>query len=179
MPSSPDQLTYEYQMRDHLGNLRVAFRATAGRETTGLSFEQDEVEGDYSHFRNIAASRADYSSFPGSSRPTVASGSVGTKVGAITNSQFAPTTSVPVNDGEQIKIKVYYSTPYGPQVGRPVTIPPPPVRIQPQWALVPALVTPPVSSTEKGAHRIPHLAPAVQVSMTGLLAKLARCIVPR
>ncbi|GAA3943761.1 hypothetical protein GCM10022406_27980 [Hymenobacter algoricola] len=173
LPSTPDQLTYEYQMRDHLGNLRVAFRATAGKQITGLSFEQDEVEGEYPHFRNIATSRADYSSFPGSSRPTVASGSVGTKVGAITNSQPAPTTSVPVTHGEQVKIKVYYSTPYGPQMVRPALTPPTPARIQPQWALVPALVTPQLSSTEKGTYRIPQLAPAVQVSMTGLLTKLA------
>jgi YD repeat-containing protein len=61
---SDTKLTYEYHLRDHLGNLRVAFRAQATTQELKLSSEVNEPEGAYPKFSNIAPTRTPASGTP-------------------------------------------------------------------------------------------------------------------
>ncbi|MBD2770490.1 hypothetical protein IC235_21610 [Hymenobacter sp. BT664] len=160
LPDATHRLTYEYHLRDHQGNLRVAFRAQPGEAVNGLSAETSEPDGDYPYFHEVAATRDD-----------AVSAQHGRYVTSLVNGQAAPYTDVPVAHGDRVKVKLYYSTPHGPQyldwlLNRHS-------RALPAWALVPALL--PAGSRpgdELTATRSTRVVPGLQLTVTGLVTAL-------
>ena len=153
-------LTYEYHMRDHLGNLRVAFRAQAGTENLGLSSENpSQEEGAYPKFQNV-----------GSTQSQGTSAYHGSYVAAVTRTQLGPAITIPVSHLDHLKVRVYYKTPAGVQtsaqpVPSPIIAPAAAVGL----AVAPSLL--PTASSVDG--RPTRAAPGVQLSLTGLLSRLA------
>lgn len=160
------KLTYEYHLRDHLGNLRVAFRAQANTETLQLSSEPTEKEGPYPNFENIAATRSQHQlAMPAKDASWVA---------AVTKTRAGPAISVPVSHGDHLEIQVYCKTPYGIQYNlRPPTSSSLVARSLPAVALA---LTPTVlpRSTKGGmeGQSQPQFTPGIQLSISGLLATL-------
>ena len=151
------RFTYEYHLRDHLGNLRVAFRAQAGTEDLKLSSELSEREGDYPQFANLVASRSnDAAALPARE---------GSYVAAVTNSDGGPAVAIPVSHQDHLKVRVYYKTPNGVQYYRPAAAPTLSTGVAMAWAVAPTLLVSPVR-----AERSAPVAPGIQVSVAGLLS---------
>jgi RHS repeat-associated protein len=163
------QLTYEYHLRDHLGNLRVAFRSQAGTEDLVLTMEPNaNEEGKYPKFERVTATRStDYAyNNPGSSN-SVASA-------AVTSATPGPSNEVPVSHGDKVSLSVYYRTPWGTQYA-PIVIAQPRLaasRVHPLELVGPALATAPGRSLEGAPRR--NVAPGISLSVTGLLKALRR-----
>ncbi len=97
------RLTYEYHLRDHLGNLRVAFRAQPGTEDLKLSSEANEYDGEYPNFSGIDDTR--------SADPAVLPARDGSYVASATSDNSGPYISIPVAHQDHIKVRVYYIKP--------------------------------------------------------------------
>ena len=154
------KLTYEYHLRDHLGNLRVAFRAQAGTEDLKLSSELSENEGNYPQFGNLVATRNQ----DGAAMPTP----YGNIVARTTSASPGPVITIPVSHQDHLKVRVHYKTPYGFQYFSAAPAPTPvAARIGPAiaWAIAPALLPAP----RRGEHPGP-VVPGVQVRLAGLLS---------
>ncbi|GAB3639106.1 hypothetical protein GCM10027422_46970 [Hymenobacter arcticus] len=170
-------LSYEYHLRDHLGNLRVAFRADRQPELLHLAMEDpSREEGAYPKFQNVSASQSPNGlSYHGG---TVARGSYSAAVSA---SQSGPLTRIPVVQGDQLKVSLYYATPNGVQYGETTPQTPGPqgpgqtgLTATPQWAVAPTLlaVNPAAGNRELQASGSAKPVMGVQVSVTGLLTRL-------
>jgi RHS repeat-associated protein len=162
-PPTGPHLVYEYHLRDHLGNLRVAFRAESGTEQQHLQLEPSmNEEGAYPRFANVSTTRT-------SSRAKEGSYSA-----SVTANQNGPTTRIPVADGDRLKVDLFYSTPSGTQTGsaiaRTATRRIPAVT----WAVAPLLLPMPNGKLD-GQNSRPATAtgwwPGVQFSVTGLLSR--------
>jgi RHS repeat-associated protein len=164
-PPTGPHLVYEYHLRDHLGNLRVAFRAEAGTEQQHLRLESvADEEGPYPRFTNVAGSRS-------SSRAKEGSYSA-----AVTASQPGPATRIPVANGDQLKVDLFYSTPNGVQSSTALTETETAARVAPRvaWAVAPVLLPAPSTKTavDAGAQSRPAAWwPGVQFSLSGLLSR--------
>ncbi|WP_425556397.1 DUF6443 domain-containing protein [Hymenobacter saemangeumensis] len=156
------KLTYEYHLRDHLGNLRVGFRALPGTEELRLSSERDEDDGPYPQFENVAATR---------SQATPAYD--GDFVAEVTNQQQGPAIAVPVAHEDHLRVQVYYKTPHGVQYSRVAAAATPSALPQVALALAPALL-PLAPATRPDGRPSPQVAPGLQVSVSGLLSALGR-----
>ena len=84
-----NKLTYEYHLRDHLGNLRVAFRAEAGTTERKLAWENSE--GSFSGFDNVGPSRILGGSYHGAGNPA------GSYSAGVSAGMPGPSTRVPCN----------------------------------------------------------------------------------
>jgi len=162
-------LTYEYHLRDHLGNMRVAFRAQAGTEELRLSSEgyPTQEEGPYPKFENVTVTQSQATS--AKDGDTVAAVTITS--GTATN-PGGPAIAVPVSDGDHIQIKVYCKTPYGVQYFRSA----PPAPLWPKAAV--ALAVAPTLLPNLGASTVdgrptPRTYPGLQLNVTGLLSALA------
>lgn len=152
-------LTYEYHLRDHLGNLRVAFRAQAGTEDLHLSSESSSEQGAYPKFQNVTTTQSQ-----------VSGAYHGSYVAAVTRFSAGPSITIPVSHLDRLKVRVYYKTPAGVQMNRQAE--PSPTMAKAAmvgFSLAPTLVhtTPPVEGRPSRA------TPGIQVSFTGLLSRLA------
>ena len=162
LPADPTRLVYEYHLRDHLGNLRVAFRAQAGTEDLQLSSEDpDREEGPYPKFENVAITQ---------SQGTAAYH--GNYVASVTNAQPGPAISIPVADADQVKVRVFYQTPYGVQYYRSAPTPVASLLPKVALALAPSLV-PTQNVPASDGRPTSTFAPSIQLSLTGLLSSLA------
>lgn len=168
LPATPAKMVYEYHLRDQLGNLRVAFRADRQPEQLHLAMEDptSNEEGPYPKFQNVTASRsAAGTSYHG---PTVASGSYSA---AVTWSQPGPLTRMPVAQGDQLKVSLWYLTPSGTQydlVAQSAPIVSVPALA---WSVAPALLAAPPAGREVGP-ATPRPALGLQLSVTGLLSRM-------
>ena len=157
------KLTYEYHLRDHLGNLRVAFRAEASTTERKLAWENSEAS--FSGFDNVGPSRMGGISYHG---PGNAMGSYSAGVSAF---QPGPSTRIAVSDGAAVKVSLWYQTP-DDALGLTAASPAPPaLRAGAAVAVAPALlplVTPRASEYGKPV----RVAPGAQVSISGLLSGL-------
>ena len=169
---SDTKLTYEYHLRDHLNNLRVAFRAQAGTETLQLSSENpDREEGPYPKFENVAVTQSqDWVALPAHD---------GSYVAAVTNASGTPATpghsavlggpaiAIPVAHGDHLQVRVFCKTPYGIQYFRNAQ---PPIPTLPKIAtlLAPAII-PNMAPVASDGNTSPRLMPGVQLSISGLL----------
>jgi RHS repeat-associated protein len=165
--SGATQLTYEYHLRDHLGNLRVAFRHQAGTEELLLTMEPNaDEEGEYPHFERVAATRStNYAYNQPGYNTSVASASV-------TRVNLGPRNQVPVSHGDKINLNVYYLTPWGAQyspTGNPESRSST-TAVHPLALVAPTLTVAPIRTPE-GAPRS-TLMPGLSVSVTGLLQAL-------
>ena len=161
---SDTKLTYEYHLRDHLGNLRVAFRAQAATQELKLSSEDSETEGEYPKFKNIALTRTT-SPFNPPAPPD------GTKVAAVTSSAPGPFINVPVSHGDRVQVRVYCQTPSGVQYN--ATDSPSAARVAPQVALALAPMALPNRSVPAPDGRPgARFVPGIQLNVTGLLSAL-------
>ena len=165
-------LTYEYHLRDHLGNLRVAFRAQAGTEDLRLSSENpDQEEGPYPKFENVAVTQNQdgvaLPAYHGSyvAAVTNASGTLATPGHAAVPG--GPAIAIPVAHGDHLQVRVFCKTPYGVQYFREAQ---PPVPVLPKMTtlLAPALISSLAPATGDG-NATPRLMPGVQLSISGLL----------
>ena len=178
LPATPAKMVYEYHLRDHLGNLRVAFRADRQPEQLHLAMEDptSNEEGPYPKFQNVAAARspAGYS-YHG---PTVASG---TYSAAVSASQPGPLTRMLIAQGDQLKISLWYATPSGTQYppNQP-SDPKPPGPVldsftgRPVWRLAPTLTTTLLSQSREAPQTALRPTLGVQVGVTGLLTQLLK-----
>ncbi|MCB2407641.1 DUF6443 domain-containing protein [Hymenobacter lucidus] len=168
LPDDPTKFVYEYHLRDHLGNLRVAFRAQSKTEDLHLAFEGQPTpteEGAYPKFQGVAASRVAGTSYhAGSTTP-------GTYAGAVSATQAGPHTRIPVAHGDHLKLRVYYQTPNGPQYplapAEPMTM----VRKAPLLAVAPLIGPPRIAEAE---HSRPQPTLGVQLNVLGLLGSLRK-----
>ena len=99
------RFVYEYHLRDHQQNLRLAFRAETARRVLRLTMEDDRAEdgSSYPAFRRVNATR-DYSlAYQGRASA------------AVSASQPGPSTRLPVVGGDVVKVDFFYTTPAGPQ----------------------------------------------------------------
>ncbi|TGE12584.1 hypothetical protein E5J99_20165, partial [Hymenobacter elongatus] len=163
-PAAPARLTYEYHLRDHLGNLRVAFRAQSQTEELRLTMDDPvNEEGPYPKFQNASPSRTD--AFSRSVEYAA----------AVTTYQPGPRNRIPVADGDQLRVEVYCMTPNGVQYNRsaPVAAGPTMPKLNPLWALQPTL-TPAGPPTLDGGSRPARFVPGIQLSATGMLAALSQ-----
>ena len=166
------KLTYEYHLRDHLGNLRVAFRAQAGTEDLRLSSEgyPTPEQGPYPKFENVTVTQSQ------------ATGAYdGVTVAAVTNASGTPATpghaavpggpaiSVPVSNGDHLQVRVFCKTPYGVQSFRTSGVQPLPALPQVAVALAPTLV-PTIAQPAPDGRPATQFAPSLQLSVTGLLS---------
>ncbi len=155
------KLTYEYHLRDHLGNLRVAFRAQASTEDLRLSSEDpSQEEGPYPRFENVTATRSqETSAYRGS------------YVASVTSAKAGPAVSIPVANGDRLKVRVYCKTPNGVQT---YLVAPPTTMLQAVPTVTAALTPNILPITEKGREEPgrPRYTPGIQVSVTGLLSTL-------
>jgi RHS repeat-associated protein len=153
------RLTYEYHLRDHLGNLRVAFRGQAGRQDLRLSSENpSQEEGAYPKFQNVTTTQSQGTS-----------AYHGSYVAAVTSSQAGPGIAIPVSDQDHLKVRVYYKTPSGVQNVQSA----PPIAMAAKslsLAVAPILLSSPQVIDGRSA----RAAPGVQLSFTGLLSTLAQ-----
>lgn len=168
LPATPAKMVYEYHLRDQLGNLRVAFRADRQPEQLHLAMEDptSNEEGPYPKFQNVTASRsAAGTSYHG---PTVASGSYSA---AVTWSQPGPLIRMPVAQGDQLKVSLWYLTPSGTQYG--LVAQSAPIVSVPAlaWSVAPALLAAPPAGREVGP-ATPRPALGLQLSVTGLLSRM-------
>ncbi|SFQ79447.1 T6SS effector amidase Tae4 family protein [Hymenobacter arizonensis] len=162
------KLTYEYHLRDHLGNLRVAFRAQAGTEELRLSSETSEAEGDYPKFNNIALTRTPSSSAYHESQ-----------VAAVTRAAPGPFINVPVAHGDHLQVRVFCKTPNGVQNNATQT--PSALRVAPQVSLALAPTFLPSGRTPAPDGRpSTQFTPGLQLNVTGLLSALTakRLLIP-
>ena len=104
MPPSR-RFVYEYHLRDHQQNLRLAFRAETAQRVLRLTMEDDRDEdgSSYPAFRRVNTTR-DYSlAYQGRASA------------AVSASQPGPSTRLPVVGGDVVKVDFFYTTPAGPQ----------------------------------------------------------------
>ena len=104
MPPSR-RFVYEYHLRDHQQNLRLAFRAETAQRVLRLTMEDDRDEdgSSYPAFRRVNATR-DYSlAYQGRASA------------AVSASQPGPSTRLPVVGGDVVKVDFFYTTPAGAQ----------------------------------------------------------------
>jgi len=160
---SDAKLTYEYHLRDHLGNLRVAFRAQVGTEDLYLSSEDpNSEEGPYPKFENVRATQHfDMRTYSGYYNASV------------TKSQPGPAIGVPVSHGDHLQVRVFYQTPNGVQTS---LLPPAPAAVAAALptvsvVLAPALLPPPSAPAPDG-RPTPSVVPGLQLSVSGLLGAL-------
>lgn len=94
----------EYHLRDHLGNLRVAFRAELLQEQQELRMENPaSEEGPYPAFENVASTQSTDYAYEGQYSAAVSAGNRG------------PATTIPVVSGYDVKVDLFYLTPAGVQ----------------------------------------------------------------
>ena len=103
-PPPPRRFVYEYHLRDHLGNLRVAFRAETGQQQMHLTMEpMAQEEGDYPLFRDVSSTRS------------AACAQQGKYAAAVSARQPGPLAELPVRDGDAVKVDFFYNAPAGVQ----------------------------------------------------------------
>ncbi|UOQ83301.1 DUF6443 domain-containing protein [Hymenobacter sp. 5414T-23] len=163
--SGATQLTYEYHMRDHLGNLRVAFRAEQNQVERKLAWENQEAP--FSGFENATPSRVSGPSYHGPNGPSNPSA----YSAAVTAATPGPFTRIPVVHGAPVKVSLWYSTPNGEQflqgVEQSVTTL---QRVAPVMAVAPSLVPIVNQTSRENAPSKQRVAPGLQVSVSGLLS---------
>ena len=164
----PPRLVYEYQLRDHQGNLRVAFRAESAPRWLRLGIDALSEEGEYPKFTNVGSTLTpSTTSYPAQQGPSYA---------AVSRTSPGPANTLPVAHGDYIKVSFYYRTPAGVQNFRlvpPVQAPSP----KPEMQVAPFLLsaagglTAPVQTEPSRAQLRPfQWLAGVQVSLTGLLS---------
>jgi RHS repeat-associated protein len=157
MQDTDTKLAYEYHLRDHLGNLRVAFRAQASTEDLQLSSESADEQGPYPKFENVMTTRSQDT--PAYHRDYVAS---------VTNATAGPAISVPVANGDHLQVRVFCKTPNGIQY-RTSGAQPLPALPLPVVALAPTLV-PTIALPAPDGRPATRFTPSLQLSVTGLLS---------
>ena len=156
------RLAYEYHLRDHLGNLRVAFRAQAGTDDLRLSSEDpDQEEGDYPRFHNVADTQ---------SRATGIGAFEGEFEAAVVAGKEGPSIAIPVSHADHIKVRVYYHTPNGIQTYYSA----PAGRLAQTGNAMALALAPTVLATPGNENRPGRSVPGVQLSITGLLSRLGK-----
>ena len=175
LQQNPTHLVYEYHLRDHLGNLRVAFRARQD-EILRLAMENpSQEEGEYPRFKRVSSSQSPAGiSYHG---PSNAPGSYSA---AVTASQPGPSTRIPMVQGDKLQVSLYYQTPNGTQYFvRPATSfssvqQPQPASTSmsnvPLWHLAPLLVAPSSTNTREARPTMGRPIVGAQLSVTGLLS---------
>jgi RHS repeat-associated protein len=109
------RFVYEYHLRDHQNNLRVAFRAEASQpRQLHLTMEPNAwEEGKYPQFENLTSTRTTTTAFEGEASA------------AVTATNPGPVTVLPVANGDLVKVDLYYSAPSGVQYYRSASAPMP------------------------------------------------------
>ncbi len=170
LPESPNQLVYEYHLRDHLGNLRVAFRTQGAEELKLTSEDPAAEEGPYPKFRRVAATQSSAMAYRGSYSA------------AVSASQAGPSNRVPVAHGDRVSVEAYYATPAGLQYRDDAAtgVAQAPQKKALALALAPGLLPVPQTATVDGVPTSrSRVVPALQLSLTGLLAGRAARPAPR
>jgi RHS repeat-associated protein len=166
--STGNKWDYEYHLKDHLGNLRVAFRNTI--QTRLLTSDNaSQEEGNAPKFTYGAARRV---SSPTLNKSTyaISLASTGSTMNASTG---GPSNSLAVSQNDRLEVEVYYITPAGPMLN--ATGPTTPVyQVAPVTTLsvAPTLVRP-LARDNRGSEayqRTPAL--GIQLSLTGALTAL-------
>lgn len=170
----PPRLVYEYHLRDHQGNLRLAFRAEQAPRWLHLAMDNPATEeGTYPKFENVTPTlKLSTPSLPAQQGPSYA---------AVTNTRPGPANSLPVSQGDVVKVSFYYRTPAGVQSFRPAAraqsnAPTTPV-LQVAPLLISALGTPTTASPaelQKAQPRPFQWLAGVQFTLTGLLRSCLR-----
>ena len=170
MPPSR-RFVYEYHLRDHQQNLRLAFRAETAQRVLRLTMEDDRDEdgSSYPAFRRVNATR-DYSlAYQGRASA------------AVSASQPGPSTRLPVVGGDVVKVDFFYTTPAGPQHQRAAaplpTASPAPRSLRLLPVLLPVLLPAPGSQGQPGGvdgHSGRAGGVGLQLQLGGLLSGRAR-----
>ncbi|WP_191906354.1 DUF6443 domain-containing protein [Hymenobacter baengnokdamensis] len=169
---TPAHLVYEYHLRDHLGNLRVAFRARQD-EVLHLAMEDpSREEGDYPLFQHVASSQGPAGiSYHGPGQDA------GAYAAAVSAGQPGPSTRIPMVQGDKLQVSLYYNTAVQAAPSpdpTPGPEPPLPTGLQtkPVWLLAPSLTTGPSFRGHEAGAGPSRPVVGVQLSVTGLLARL-------
>ena len=166
MPPSR-RFVYEYHLRDHQQNLRLAFRAETAQRVLRLTMEDDRDEdgSSYPAFRRVNATR-DYSlAYQGRASA------------AVSASQPGPSTRLPVVGGDVVKVDFFYTTPAGPQHQRAAAPLPTASPAPRSLRLLPVLLPAPGSAGQPGGvdgHSGRAGGVGLQLQLGGLLSGRAR-----
>lgn len=164
--------SYEYHLKDHLGNLRVAFRnTTQERHLTSDSPVQEEgVAPKFSY--GAATTRSTASAYSGSNSAAVKNTSstmdIGTGAGT-----GGPSNYLAVAYNDQLQVEVYYNTPAGVQTN--IVSSPTPIsqlaRVT-SLSITPTLIPPLIKIRTGTEAEQKALFPGIQLNLTGALTAL-------
>lgn len=166
------RFVYEYHLRDHQNNLRVAFRAETGQRIIYLTMEDNaREEGRSPLFQNVTRTRSSDNAYEGSMSA------------AVTASNQGPKTTVAVQDGDVVKLDFFYLTPSGVQYLRPTAPTPSTASTAVAMRILPLLVPGSGSSstprTEQGSPKqTTSWQAGVQLSISGLLSRPTKRVIP-
>ena len=157
--SQPDYLTYEYHLRDHLGNLRVAFRAQPAPTTLHLTMEPNaDEEGEYPRFSEVSDART-------SDQAQEQFFSARVK-----QFQIGPHVRMPAADGDHIKLDLFYRTPSGEQVQPARATAPAVAKMWSRLLTLAPVLLPAQSGATTPEGRPKAWWPGIQLSLGGVLA---------